>query len=77
MCHLDCDIGELLDEYNGIQDSFEQELEALLPFAADGFVRIDGNRIIVEEEGRPYLRLIASTFDAYLLNSHVRHSVAV
>lgn len=77
MCHLDCDIGELLDEYNEVQESFEDELEALLPFVADGFVRINGNRIIVEEDGRPYLRLIASTFDAYLPNSHVRHSVAV
>ena len=47
------------------------------PFTADGFVRIDGNRIVVEESGRPYLRLIASTFDAYLPNSHVRHSIAV
>jgi oxygen-independent coproporphyrinogen-3 oxidase len=48
-----------------------------MPFAADGFVRINGNRIIVEEGGRPYLRLIASKFDAYLPNSQVRHSVAV
>src|SRR6476661_880033 len=77
MCHLDCDIGELLDQYNGIQESFGHELEALRPFTADGFVRIDGNRIVVEESGRPYLRLIASTFDAYLHNPHVRHSVAV
>jgi oxygen-independent coproporphyrinogen-3 oxidase len=77
MCHLDCDIGELMDEYNGMQESFEHELKALLPFSADGFVRINGNRIIVEESGRPYLRLIASTFDAYLPISHVRHSIAV
>jgi oxygen-independent coproporphyrinogen-3 oxidase len=77
MCHLDCDIGELLDEYNGIPESFEHELDALQPFVADGFVRVNDNRIIVEERGRPYLRLIASTFDAYLPNSHVRHSVAV
>jgi oxygen-independent coproporphyrinogen-3 oxidase len=77
MCHLDCDIGELLDEYNGIPESFEHELDALQPFVADGFVRMNDNRIIVEERGRPYLRLIASTFDAYLPNSHVRHSVAV
>jgi oxygen-independent coproporphyrinogen-3 oxidase len=77
MCHLECDIGEVLDEYNDIQDSFEQELDALLPLVADGFLWIEGNRLIVEETGRPYLRLIASTFDAYLPNSNVRHSVAV
>lgn len=77
MCHLDCDIGDLLDEYNGFENSFEHELEALRPFIADGFVRINGKRIIVEERGRRYLRVIASTFDAYLPNSQVRHSGAV
>lgn len=77
MCHLDCDIGALVNEYNGLQEPFEHELEALLPFAADGLVRIDGNRIIVEERGRPYLRLIASTFDVYLPTSQVRHSIGV
>jgi oxygen-independent coproporphyrinogen III oxidase len=77
MCHLDCDIGEILDEHNDIQDSFEREFEALMPFVSDGFVQIDGHRIIVDESGRRYLRLIASTFDAYLLNFYARHSVAV
>ena len=77
MCHLECDIGELLDEYDGIQESFEHELEALRLFADDGFVQINGNHIIVEESGRPYLRVIASTFDAYLPVSHARHSTAV
>ena len=38
---------------------------------------IDGNRITVDERGRPYLRLIAATFDHYLANSRARHSVAV
>ena len=77
MCHLACDIGVLLDEYNHSQESFEQEFEDLLPFVADGFVRIDGNRVVVDERGRPYLRLIAATFDSYLANSRARHSVAV
>lgn len=77
MCHLECDIGEVLDEHNDIKDSFEQEFEALLPFVDEGFVRLDGSRVIVEERGRLNLRLIASVFDAYLPNSRVRHSVAV
>lgn len=77
MCHLACDIGELLDEYNCIGESFEQETEALLPFAVDGLVQIDGNRIAVGENGRPYLRLMAAVFDAYLSGSRARHSVAV
>jgi len=77
MCHLSCDVGAVLDEYNHGQESFEREFQALLPFVADGYVRIEGNRISVYECGRPYLRLIAATFDEYLPNSHARHSVAV
>ena len=77
MCHLVCDIDGLLNEYNCAQESFEQEIEALLPFGAEGLVQINGNRISVAESGRPYLRLVAAAFDAYLPNSHARHSVAV
>ncbi|HUL89838.1 MAG TPA: hypothetical protein VLU23_16875 [Pseudolabrys sp.] len=58
-------------------ESFVQEFEALLPFVEDGFVRIDGKCITVDESGRPYLRLIAATFDNYLANSHAQHLVAV
>jgi oxygen-independent coproporphyrinogen-3 oxidase len=77
MCHLSCDVGAVLAEYNHGRESFEREFQALLPFVTDGYVRIEGNRILVYECGRPYLRLIAATFDGYLSNSHARHSVAV
>jgi oxygen-independent coproporphyrinogen-3 oxidase len=59
------------------RESFDREIEALQPFVAEGFARIDGCRVKVKESGRPYLRLIAATFDAYLPDSHARHSVAV
>jgi oxygen-independent coproporphyrinogen III oxidase len=77
MCHLYCDIGALLDEYGAVNESFEQEFEALQPFVADGYVRIDGDRIFIYERGRPSLRLIAATFDEYLMESRTRHSMAV
>jgi len=77
MCHLSCDVGALVDEYNHRQDSFEQEFRALLPFVTDGYVRIEGNHILVHECGRPFLRLIAGAFDEYLPSSCARHSAAV
>jgi oxygen-independent coproporphyrinogen-3 oxidase len=77
MCNLACNIDQVANECDHGRESFEREFEALLPFVADGFARIDGRHITVDESGRPYLRLIAATFDGYLANSRARHSVAV
>jgi oxygen-independent coproporphyrinogen-3 oxidase len=81
MCNLECDIDDVVDQVTGEgehkRESFDREVEALQPFVAEGFARIDGRRVLVHESGRPYLRLIAATFDAYLPDSHARHSVAV
>ena len=81
MCNLECDLDDVVDQVAGEgehkRESFDREVEALQPFVAEGFARIDGRRVLVHESGRPYLRLIAATFDAYLPDSHARHSVAV
>jgi len=81
MCNLECNLDEVVDQVAGEgghrRESFEQEIDALQPFLADGFAQIDGRRIVVHDSGRPYLRLIAAAFDAYLPDSHARHSVAV
>jgi oxygen-independent coproporphyrinogen III oxidase len=42
-----------------------------------GWVKRDGDTLLVTEAGRPFLRLVASRFDAYLGQSAGRHSVAV
>jgi oxygen-independent coproporphyrinogen-3 oxidase len=78
MCNLACDLDQVASEFcDRGRESFEQEIEALTPFAAEGLVSIDGGHVRVNEEGRPYLRLIAAAFDAYLPESRARHSVAV
>ena len=82
MCNLACDIDKVVEraaeEGEQKRESFDREIEALQPFIAEGFARMDGgHRVIVHESGRPYLRLIAATFDAYLPDSQARHSVAV
>ena len=81
MCNLACDIDGVVDEIAGKGEhkrtSFDREIEALQPFIAEGFARIDSRRVIINDSGRPYLRLIAATFDAYLPDSQARHSVAV
>jgi oxygen-independent coproporphyrinogen-3 oxidase len=56
---------------------FAQELADLEPLAAAGIVAIDGHRITVTDEGRPFVRLVAAAFDAYLPQNRSRHSIAV
>lgn len=78
MCNMACDLDRVADDYRDREfQSFETEIDELMPFVADGLLRIDGHRIRIEEEGRPYLRLIAAAFDSYLGHSRARHSVAV
>jgi oxygen-independent coproporphyrinogen-3 oxidase len=74
MCSLTCD----LDSFAHDADlRFDSEIDALSPLVAGGLLRLEGHRIVVEEDGRPYLRLIAAAFDSYLHSSRARHSVAV
>ena len=54
-----------------------RELETLQPLAAEGLITIDGARITVTERGRPYVRIAAAAFDAYLPATQKRHSIAV
>jgi hypothetical protein len=42
-----------------------------------GIVGRNGARIVVSKDGRPFVRLVAATFDAYLSQNNGRHSVAV
>jgi oxygen-independent coproporphyrinogen-3 oxidase len=72
MCDLELD----LDAFGGVA-RFAPELESLAPLAQEGLVSIDGAHIVVTERGRPYVRIAAAAFDAYLAKSQKRHSVAV
>jgi oxygen-independent coproporphyrinogen III oxidase len=72
---LMCDFAVDLDAH-GAAD-FSAELDAIDALAASGIVARDGRRIVVTEEGRPFVRLVAAAFDAYLPQNNKRHSVAV
>jgi oxygen-independent coproporphyrinogen-3 oxidase len=74
---LMCDLGLDLDTVEGGAAGFAEELAALAPLAAEGLLEIEGARVTVTERGRPYVRIAAAAFDAYLKASQKRHSVAV
>jgi oxygen-independent coproporphyrinogen III oxidase len=71
-----CDFAVDLDAHPGETD-FSSELDALDCLGAFGIVQRHDRQIVVTEKGRPFVRLVAAAFDAYLPHNHGRHSVAV
>ncbi len=74
---LMCDLEVDLDTVAGGAAVFADELAALAPLADDGLLTISGARVAISERGRPYVRIAAAAFDAYLKTGQKRHSVAV
>jgi oxygen-independent coproporphyrinogen-3 oxidase len=78
MCDMAVDLDAITHESGfTISTDFSDELDSLRPFQENGSVLIDGHRIQITEQGRPYMRLVASAFDTYLAGAKSRHSVAV
>jgi oxygen-independent coproporphyrinogen-3 oxidase len=72
MCYLAVDLDRIAPNL-----SFEAEIASLDPLVDEGLVRIEARRITITEMGRPFVRLVAAAFDAYLAAKPNRHSVAV
>jgi oxygen-independent coproporphyrinogen-3 oxidase len=77
MCDLAVDLAALPVPAPEATPSFAHERAELDALAAAGLITIEGSRITVTEEGRPFVRLVAAAFDAYLAQSRSRHSIAV
>jgi oxygen-independent coproporphyrinogen-3 oxidase len=73
---LMCDLALDLDAFDGAA-RFANEMAALADLAAQGLVTVDGARVTVTAAGRPYVRIVASVFDAYLNAAQKQHSIAV
>jgi oxygen-independent coproporphyrinogen-3 oxidase len=73
---LMCDLALDLDAFGGLS-RFAGEIAKLQPLVEQGLLTIEGARMTVTEPGRPYVRIAAAAFDAYLAAGQKRHSVAV
>jgi len=76
MCDLAADLAAIAAQC-GADEAFVAERVALAPLVCDGLVRLVGDEVAISEKGRPFVRLIASVFDAYLQQGRARHSIAV
>ncbi len=74
---LMCDLEVDLDRLEGGAHYFARELATFHSLAEEGIVRIEGSRIVITPQARPFTRIAAAVFDAYLGSSEKRHSLAV
>ena len=72
MCDLELDLAAF-----GGSARFAAETERLTPLADAGLLVRNGDRLVMTPEGRPYVRIAAAAFDAWLTAGEKRHSVAV
>ena len=77
MCDLTIDLDGVADQFGISRATFVPEMEKLAPLSEDGIITLDGNTITVTDIGRPFVRLVAAAFDAYLKSGKGRHSRAV
>ncbi|WP_019566222.1 oxygen-independent coproporphyrinogen III oxidase [Agrobacterium sp. 10MFCol1.1] len=77
MCDFSLDLGDLKRRFGRASHSISMEAQLFAGGDRDGVVRMDGDVFAVTEAGKPFVRHIAATFDAYLGSGRGRHSVAV
>lgn len=77
MCDFSVDFGAIAEGAYGHAEALDDALPELEQLARDGVVELQGRRVHLTGEGRPFMRLAAAAFDAYLKHGAARHSVAV
>lgn len=71
------DVAEVAAHFSLKGSDFADAFENLIEPAQDNLVVIDGLKVSVTSLGRPYVRIVAAAFDAYLASNQARHSVAI
>jgi oxygen-independent coproporphyrinogen-3 oxidase len=77
MCDFSVDYGAVAQAHGFGVDAFDDAAPRLAEVIEAGVATLDGRRLAITFEGRPFVRLAAAAFDAYLETSAARHSVAV
>ncbi|MBT3885135.1 MAG: oxygen-independent coproporphyrinogen III oxidase [Rhodospirillaceae bacterium] len=77
LCDMEVDLNELCARHGSDIAAFTKSLAALEPYIADGICEVTGGTIRVADANRPFARLVAAAFDAYLQPGAKRHARAV
>ncbi|MBO1324320.1 oxygen-independent coproporphyrinogen III oxidase [Acetobacter sp. TBRC 12305] len=65
MCDMGVDLARIVPPAGMAAPDFTAELQALAPFVQDGLATVEGQRIVVTDRGRPFLRNVAALFDTH------------
>lgn len=77
MCDFAVDFGAVALAHGFAVEAFDAVRRPLCGLERDGVVEVFDRRVRVTERGRPFVRLVAAAFDAYLDQAAARHSAAV
>jgi oxygen-independent coproporphyrinogen-3 oxidase len=77
MCDFAFSFATIRQEFGGDAESILDEAEYLATSDTDGMVEFTGGLFQVTDKGRPFVRSVASAFDAYFGTGVARHSLAV
>lgn len=77
MCDLSIDLEATCRRHGRPVDHFAPELDRLAALIPQGVVEIAGSTVRIPEPARPFMRLAAAAFDAYLPQSTASHGPAV
>ncbi|WFE88688.1 oxygen-independent coproporphyrinogen III oxidase [Roseibium porphyridii] len=82
MTNYSCDLKPACNAFGLSTHDLSDAIDALQDLARDGLVRLDlgandNAKVEVTDAGRPYVRLAAAAFDAYLAEGKARHSAAI
>jgi oxygen-independent coproporphyrinogen III oxidase len=77
MCDLRVDYGRVAQSHGFAEEALDDAAERLAALVVQDLVTLEGRRVTITEAGRPFVRLAATAFDAYIEANAARHSIAV
>ena len=77
MCDFSVDYGAIAETMMGDVAAFDAAQDDLSQLIREGVATQEGRRVAITQAGRPFMRLVAAAFDAYLPARAAKHSVAV
>lgn len=77
MCHLTVDIGDTAQRHGFAASALDEEIRACAAYTESGLAVLEGRRLMVPEQARPALRVLAAVFDAHFQLVEKRHAIAV
>lgn len=77
MCDFKFSFTDLRERFGADASPYIEEAKSIALAEDDGLCRVDTDCFIVPADARPYARIVAARFDAYLAQANARYSSAV